>query len=105
MNEWTHQEMESQIADARLKLTANFRDCDFHVFTYAAFEHIVKMTKTRAARIKDLRDSGVEIETRDLRLPSGKTVAQYVLKQRAAAVLIFAALDVPKSANEQKVSA
>ena len=34
-----------------------------------------------AARIKDLREQGYEIETQDLELPSGKTVAQYFLKE------------------------
>lgn len=38
-----------------------------------------------AARIKDLREQGYEIETRDLDLPSGKTVAQYHLKEKATA--------------------
>lgn len=35
-----------------------------------------------AARIKDLREQGHEIETHDLTLPSGKTVAQYFLKEK-----------------------
>lgn len=38
-----------------------------------------------AARIKDLRGQGHDIETRDLELPSGKTVAEYYLKERATA--------------------
>lgn len=38
-----------------------------------------------AARIKDLREQGHEIETRDLTLPSGKTVAEYYLKEKEAA--------------------
>lgn len=38
-----------------------------------------------AARIKDLREQGYDIETRDLDLPNGKTVAQYHLKEKEAA--------------------
>ena len=38
-----------------------------------------------AARIKDLREQGYDIETRDLELPSGKTVAQYFLKETETA--------------------
>jgi hypothetical protein len=38
-----------------------------------------------AARIKDLREQGHDIETRDLELPSGKTVAEYYLKEKATA--------------------
>jgi hypothetical protein len=38
-----------------------------------------------AARIKDLRGQGHDIETRDLELPSGKTVAEYYLKEKATA--------------------
>lgn len=38
-----------------------------------------------AARIKDLRGQGHDIETRDLELPSGKTVAEYFLKEKATA--------------------
>lgn len=38
-----------------------------------------------AARIKDLRGQGHDIETRDLELPSGKTVAEYYLKEKEAA--------------------
>lgn len=38
-----------------------------------------------AARIKDLREQGYEIETHDLVLPNGKTVAQYFLKETEAA--------------------
>jgi len=34
-----------------------------------------------AARIKDLRAQGYDIETRNLDLPNGKTVAQYFLKE------------------------
>lgn len=34
-----------------------------------------------AARIKDLREAGHEIETRNLELPNGKHIAQYVLKE------------------------
>lgn len=34
-----------------------------------------------AARIKDLRAQGYDIETQDLTLPNGKTVAQYFLKE------------------------
>lgn len=35
-----------------------------------------------AARIKDLREQGYDIETGDLHLPNGKTVAQYHLNER-----------------------
>lgn len=38
-----------------------------------------------AARIKDLRGQGYDIETRDLDLPNGKTVAQYHLKEKEPA--------------------
>ena len=38
-----------------------------------------------AARIKDLREQGHDIETRDLELPSGKTVAEDHFKEKAAA--------------------
>lgn len=38
-----------------------------------------------AARIKDLREQGHDIETRALDLPNGKTVAEYHLKQKEAA--------------------
>lgn len=38
-----------------------------------------------AARIKDLRDQGYDIESRDLDLPSGKTVAEYHLKEKETA--------------------
>ena len=38
-----------------------------------------------AARIKDLRQAGHEIETNHITTPSGKTVAQYILKERKAA--------------------
>jgi biotin operon repressor len=38
-----------------------------------------------AARIKDLREQGYDIETRDLDLPNGKTVAQYHLKEKEPA--------------------
>lgn len=38
-----------------------------------------------AARIKDLRGQGHDIETRDLELPNGKTVAEYYLKEKEAA--------------------
>lgn len=38
-----------------------------------------------AARIKDLRKQGHDIETRDLELPSGKTVAEYYLKEKEPA--------------------
>ncbi len=38
-----------------------------------------------AARIKDLREQGHDIETRDLELPNGKTVAQYFLKETETA--------------------
>lgn len=38
-----------------------------------------------AARINDLRLSGYDIETQTLVLPNGKHVAQYFLKERAAA--------------------
>jgi hypothetical protein len=38
-----------------------------------------------AARIKDLRGQGHDIETRDLGLPNGKTVAEYYLKKEEAA--------------------
>lgn len=38
-----------------------------------------------AARIKDLRAQGYDIETRDLDLPNGKTVAQYFLKETETA--------------------
>lgn len=38
-----------------------------------------------AARIKDLRGQGYEIETQDLELPNGKTVAQYHLKEKETA--------------------
>lgn len=38
-----------------------------------------------AARIKDLRGQGHDIETRDLDLPNGKTVAEYHLKEKEAA--------------------
>lgn len=38
-----------------------------------------------AARIKDLREAGHPIETQTLELPNGKHVAQYFLKERAAA--------------------
>ena len=34
-----------------------------------------------AARINDLRQAGHVFETRDLELPNGKHVAQYVLKE------------------------
>ena len=35
-----------------------------------------------AARIRDLRDAGYQIETRDCHLPSGKVVAEYHLKEK-----------------------
>jgi hypothetical protein len=38
-----------------------------------------------AARIKDLREQGYEIETKNLELPNGKTVAQYSLKESETA--------------------
>ena len=38
-----------------------------------------------AERIKDLRAQGYDIETRDLDLPNGKTVAQYFLKETETA--------------------
>lgn len=38
-----------------------------------------------AARINDLRQQGHHIETRDRHLPNGKVVAEYHLKERAAA--------------------
>lgn len=38
-----------------------------------------------AARIKDLREAGYPIETETIELPNGKHVAQYFLKERAAA--------------------
>lgn len=38
-----------------------------------------------AARIKDLREAGHDIETSDLELPNGKVVAQYRLKEKVAA--------------------
>lgn len=38
-----------------------------------------------AARIKELREQGYDIETRDLDLPNGKTVAQYHLKEKEPA--------------------
>lgn len=38
-----------------------------------------------AARIKDLRAQGYDIETHDLELPNGKTVAQYTLKEKEIA--------------------
>lgn len=38
-----------------------------------------------AARIKDLRDQGYDIESRDLDLPNGKTVAEYRLKEKETA--------------------
>ena len=38
-----------------------------------------------AARIKDLREDGHEIETQDLILPNGKTIAQYFLKEAETA--------------------
>lgn len=34
-----------------------------------------------AARIRDLRDAGHQIETRDLHLPNGKVVVEYHLKE------------------------
>lgn len=36
-----------------------------------------------AARINDLRRHGHNIETKDLKLPNGKTVALYQLKEQA----------------------
>lgn len=36
-----------------------------------------------AARIKDLRQAGHNIETNDLKLPNGKHVAQYQLKGKS----------------------
>jgi biotin operon repressor len=38
-----------------------------------------------AARIKDLRAQGYDIETKKLDLPNGKTVAQYHLKESETA--------------------
>ncbi|MBU3577539.1 helix-turn-helix domain-containing protein [Polynucleobacter sp. UK-Kesae-W10] len=38
-----------------------------------------------AARIKDLREEGHEIETEDLELPNGKTIAKYALKAKEVA--------------------
>lgn len=38
-----------------------------------------------AARIKDLRAQGYDIETKNLDLPNGKTVAQYSLKESETA--------------------
>jgi biotin operon repressor len=38
-----------------------------------------------AARIKDLRAQGYDIETKNLGLPNGKTVAQYHLKESETA--------------------
>ena len=38
-----------------------------------------------AARIKDLREEGHEIETTDLTLANGKTIAKYTLKEKVPA--------------------
>jgi len=38
-----------------------------------------------AARIKDLREDGHEIETTTLELPNGKSIAKYSLKETEAA--------------------
>jgi hypothetical protein len=38
-----------------------------------------------AARIKDLREEGYEIETTTLELPNGKSIAKYSLKERETA--------------------
>lgn len=38
-----------------------------------------------AARIKDLRQAGHQIEKQTIELPNGKHVAQYYLKERTAA--------------------
>lgn len=38
-----------------------------------------------AARISDLRQAGYEIETTHITTPSGKSVAQYTLKEKEAA--------------------
>jgi hypothetical protein len=38
-----------------------------------------------AARIKDLRAQGYDIETKNLDLPNSKTVAQYYLKESETA--------------------
>ncbi|UOF81040.1 helix-turn-helix domain [Caudoviricetes sp.] len=42
-----------------------------------------------AARIKDLRDSGHQIETQDVTLGNGKTIAKYTIVKEAQRVFSF----------------